>query len=165
MSRFIPRFLRVLVLSLALLPIMAPAPGLAQAVLDGSICTGHGYTVVRGTDGTPFKNAGACLKYVKNGGVGAYMVIDVYYRAEEHCEFTVDLYGMTPGALIPVSIVHPEWGPRTLNALIGTDGSSWGNDNGGYGVGFSIPLKHTITVTATYTVLGSPAELTSTVRC
>lgn len=168
MVRFTTRCCALLVLSLALLTAMVPASSLAQVPPATAACVGHGYKVVRRTDGTSFKNPGECLKYVKDDGTliaGPRMVIDVYYRDEDHCEFTVDLYGMTPGTRVPVTIVHPVAGLQTIYTQIGTDGSTWYPTGGGTGAGFSIPIEHTVTVTAEYTELGSTVVLTQDVRC
>lgn len=131
-------------------------------------CVGDNYKNVRRSDGTLFRNPGECIKYVATGAPlrpRPRMVIDVYYRDEDHCEFGVELHGIPPSISVPVSIVHPFDGlTHTLDAQIGTDGTT-SNATGGYGVAFSIPIKHTITVTANFTDLGSPAVLTQDVRC
>jgi len=58
------------------------------------------------------------------------------------------------------SLILPmKGGPLTLSAQIGTDGTT-SNGTGGYGVGFSIPIDQTVTVT-----VGSPAVLMQDVLC
>jgi hypothetical protein len=167
MIRFTQRSFAILVLCFALLAATVTVPAMAQLEPGISACKGRGYKEVRSTDGTLFKNPGECIRHVKDDGTLIAvpgMVIDVYYRAEYHCEFAVDLYGMTPGTSVPVSFVDPETGARTLDSLIGTDGTT-SNSTGGYGVAFPMSRGYTVTVTASFVDIGGPAVLTQAVEC
>lgn len=85
---------------------LSPAAGAAPHHRDGKEqCQGDGFLSVTTADGEPFKNAGQCMKYIRQGGeVVARARLIVTFTAPVDDRFYVDVSGsgLLPGAFLYV---------------------------------------------------------------